>query len=1048
MSADGRGEDSGEAGVLESGVLAGISAELYRNPGAVPVRKLAEPPPEESPEQNSVLRRLIPADGDAGDAAPALLKADRGRPGPSSDDRAALPADAEPELHEWHSSPITTWTLRSRLLFLVEEGFYYAFVFYICIVVLIGALALFCLKEKRVSRTSDSSESSESEDNFLLFLDSLYYAFSCVTQAGLSVSNWAADSSFPEQLVSLILMFLGSMPLLALIPPLLRRYNFRKQARTWRKIVKNVERGKRAPPQGGRRGAGQAGQAQGEFSSEWDQDFSVWAEWDHESCLEYRALGLIRNVVLSYVLGFLFLGTLGLVLDAWLVSSLGREGVVLGDAYPLLYRSFYLAVSAFQNNGLALTQNSMVPFQGQTLTLFCVSVLVLAGNTCFPIFLRYYLVLRRAYLRAYLRNPAAMRRRNASRKTAMLPTQGAGQQQGQQGNQRGQQPGPTDSNQEELAISTDSESESAEFLRLQRKLEAYDFLLTNPRRCFTHLFPSVHTRWLLLVVFLLNSVCMISMWWQDWGGAAFAGVAKRARGPNTVFQAIATRTAGFNSVDLGELSLATQFLLLLCMYVAASPTMVVMRQTSMARAIPGQLLTSDDLASSVLGSVLYSPYDSTDPGKTWNLLSRDGSSRTLQILQGPGGAVPGGTAMGQGLFRTQSGGVLGDGAGRPDARASELHGHAAERLLLLGTQDCPLMGDDARLQEEIALSILSSSPSKDGKGSTISSTISTCAASSVSANTSQSLSANTSQSLSAASFSGYSAGSGSSRGLSSLHEEGSGKASSSTGRHPLPRAEISNPNPNPRNSNPARLMPEENLAPLVAGPPPSRCPPPSPGNGSSSSSSRGTPFLQDESKAPPDLDITGRPEGVPVLPAEAVNSMSWQASRFLRRDVVFLSILIFFLLVCERREQPAQPAPPIRAPQMPMDSAQLDSIADPGLHAASQKKNRPLKLRVDPKVHSQVGRQGHSQVGPQVDDSALAPPYRSQFFKILFEVASAYGTVGLSLGTPEVPGASFSAEWRPVSKLILCLVMFLGKLRGLPEAIDPSVARTIGVRTP
>jgi Trk-type K+ transport system membrane component len=59
-------------------------------------------------------------------------------------------------------------------------------------------------------------------------------------------------------------------------------------------------------------------------------------------------------------------------------------------------------------------------------------------------------------------------------------------------------------------------------------------------------------------------------------------------------------------------------------------------------------------------------------------------------------------------------------------------------------------------------------------------------------------------------------------------------------------------------------------------------------------------------------------------------------------------------------------------------------------------------------------------------------------FKVLFEIVSAYGTVGLSLGYPNVV-TSFCAVWSTGSKVILCIVMVMGRHRGLPESIDPSV---------
>ncbi|THH06536.1 hypothetical protein EW145_g4017 [Phellinidium pouzarii] len=59
-------------------------------------------------------------------------------------------------------------------------------------------------------------------------------------------------------------------------------------------------------------------------------------------------------------------------------------------------------------------------------------------------------------------------------------------------------------------------------------------------------------------------------------------------------------------------------------------------------------------------------------------------------------------------------------------------------------------------------------------------------------------------------------------------------------------------------------------------------------------------------------------------------------------------------------------------------------------------------------------------------------------FSIIFEIISAYSTVGLSLGVP-FANFSFSGALTPLSKLIICAVMLRGRHRGLPVAIDRAV---------
>ena len=65
-------------------------------------------------------------------------------------------------------------------------------------------------------------------------------------------------------------------------------------------------------------------------------------------------------------------------------------------------------------------------------------------------------------------------------------------------------------------------------------------------------------------------------------------------------------------------------------------------------------------------------------------------------------------------------------------------------------------------------------------------------------------------------------------------------------------------------------------------------------------------------------------------------------------------------------------------------------------------------------------------------------PVNFSIFNILFEVVSAYGCVGISVGVPW-NAYSFSGAWHTVSKLILCAVMLRGRHRGLPVAIDRAI---------
>ena len=59
-------------------------------------------------------------------------------------------------------------------------------------------------------------------------------------------------------------------------------------------------------------------------------------------------------------------------------------------------------------------------------------------------------------------------------------------------------------------------------------------------------------------------------------------------------------------------------------------------------------------------------------------------------------------------------------------------------------------------------------------------------------------------------------------------------------------------------------------------------------------------------------------------------------------------------------------------------------------------------------------------------------------YSCLFEIVSAYGTVGLSLGYPNVD-TSFSAQFSVISKLVIIAMQIRGRHRGLPYELDRAI---------
>lgn len=79
-----------------------------------------------------------------------------------------------------------------------------------------------------------------------------------------------------------------------------------------------------------------------------------------------------------------------------------------------------------------------------------------------------------------------------------------------------------------------------------------------------------------------------------------------------------------------------------------------------------------------------------------------------------------------------------------------------------------------------------------------------------------------------------------------------------------------------------------------------------------------------------------------------------------------------------------------------------------------------------------------------VDEDLLrSPDSPTSIFAYAFEILSAYGTNGLSMGHPAAGNASLCAVMHPVSKLTLVALMLLGRHRFMPRAIDATLEARI-----
>ncbi|PNS17339.1 hypothetical protein CAC42_7022 [Sphaceloma murrayae] len=231
--------------------------------------------------------------------------------------------------------------------------------------------------------------------------------------------------------------------------------------------------------------------------------------------VEYRALVFLSWTVPLYYVLFQFFGCLGL--GAWVANN--RPETTRRNGVNPWWLGSFNAVSAFNNSGMSVLDQNMTVFQDAYYMLLTMSFLILAGNTCYPIFLR--LIIWTMW--------------------KLLPH-------------------------------SESWQESRTTLR---------FLLDHPRRCYTNLFPSRHTWWLLTAVVVLNGV--------DWAAFEILNIGNRKitdllpinlRVIDGLFQAFAVRSGGFYVVPLPLVRISLQVLYVVMMYISVYPVVITMRNSN------------------------------------------------------------------------------------------------------------------------------------------------------------------------------------------------------------------------------------------------------------------------------------------------------------------------------------------------------------------------------------------------------------------------------------------------------------------------------------
>ena len=170
---------------------------------------------------------------------------------------------------------------------------------------------------------------------------------------------------------------------------------------------------------------------------------------------------------------------------------------------------------------MSLLDANMTAFQTGYYLLITMSLLILAGNTCYPIFLR---LIVWTMLKAVER------------------------------------------------FKGEVWAERAATLR---------FLLDHPRRCYTNLFPAQHTWWLLLMVITLNGIDWAAFEILNIGNPKIDSVLPpNVRAIDGFFQAISVRSGGFFVVNISDVRISLQVLYVVMMYISVYPVVITMRNSN------------------------------------------------------------------------------------------------------------------------------------------------------------------------------------------------------------------------------------------------------------------------------------------------------------------------------------------------------------------------------------------------------------------------------------------------------------------------------------
>eukprot|EP00727_Mastigamoeba_balamuthi_P009914 m51a1_g5545 putative cation transport domain containing protein (803) ;mRNA; r:485928-489516 len=254
--------------------------------------------------------------------------------------------------------------------------------------------------------------------------------------------------------------------------------------------------------------------------------------------MEASATGWLAVIIALY--GLLVQAAAFVALGLYVRHMPGPRRVIESQGQNTWWWALFHTVAAFNNAGMSTMSDGLEKFNEDWVVLCVLTLLIAAGNTCLPIFLRFIVWAAR--------NVSSQR-------------------------------------------------------HLPKSRQSLRYILVNPTRCHTHLFPGIHTKLLLGVFFVLTLASTFAY-------VAFEG--SRASSAQTwyfgIFLSVGTRTAGFGVTDMAKLSEPLLLLILGSMYIGSYPIAMVRqyREERLVEALGQQRpATKMETAATYLRSFLF-----------------------------------------------------------------------------------------------------------------------------------------------------------------------------------------------------------------------------------------------------------------------------------------------------------------------------------------------------------------------------------------------------------------------------------------------------------